>query len=589
MLLVQGILRAILSSYQRFGWINSVNAAATTAQWAGAVLLAWRGFGLAWVVGVTVVARMLATIVYGVVLSRILPRFHQPSTTGLATIFKLLRFGSWVTVSQLISPVLVYLDRMLIASFVSLGAVTLYTVPYEVMTRLRLIPSSMMSTLYPAFSERGVEGQQAHLQHLYERTVRYLLLVLLPAVTFLVLLGSDVLTIWMGAGFARQTVAVLEILALGALANGMAYVPYNMLQAVGRPDLTGKFHLLELPFYLALCFAFVPRWGIAGAALASTVRFALDAGLLFWAVRRYCNCSLKGLWTPSFRRTLALTLAAGGCAIHYPPDPELALDSPRRRSDRLVHLFRRGLGLDHRQAGKARPQRSGKNISQSTRFVTTISDMSSPLVSIITPTYNHEAFIAQCIESVLAQTYSNWEQIIIDDGSTDKTAEIVRQCDDPRIRYFHQENAGIEALAHTYNRALGMARGSLVAILEGDDFWPADKLSLMAPPFEDSSVVLAYGEMREADIDGNPAKRMSRTARRRTKLPPRILNNDPPPESAPYMLTVEGHSLIPASTAVLRRAALQGIGGFQYVPGLRYVDHPTFHPAFAARKVSLLQ
>ena len=308
-LLVQGILRAILSSYQRFGWINSVNAAATTAQWAGAVLLAWRGFGLAWVVSITVLARMIATIVYGLVLSRMLPRFHQASPAGLSTIFKLLRFGSWVTVSQLISPVLVYLDRMLIASFVSLGAVTLYTVPYEVMTRLRLIPSSMMSTLYPAFSERGLEGQQAHLQHLYERTVRYLLLVLLPAVTFLVLLGSDVLTLWMGSGFARQTVAVIEILALGALANGMAYVPYNILQAVGRPDLTGKFHLLELPFYVGLCFAFVPRWGIAGAALASSVRFALDAGLLFWAVRRYCHCSLKGLWTPSFRRTLALTLA----------------------------------------------------------------------------------------------------------------------------------------------------------------------------------------------------------------------------------------------------------------------------------------
>jgi O-antigen/teichoic acid export membrane protein len=310
-LLVQGILRAILSSYQRFGWINSVNAAATTAQWTGAVLLAWRGFGLAWVVGITVVARMLATVVYGLVLSRMLPRFHQHSSAGVGTIFQLLRFGSWVTVSQLISPVLVYLDRVLIASFVSLGAVTLYTVPYEVMTRLRLIPSSMMSTLYPAFSERGLEGQQAQLQHLYERTVRYLLLILLPGITFLVLLGSDVLTVWMGTGFARQTVAVLEILALGALANGMAYVPYNMLQAAGRPDLTGKFHLLELPFYLALCFVFVPRWGIAGAALASTVRFALDAALLFWAVRKYCHCSLKGLWTSSFRRTLAFTLVLG--------------------------------------------------------------------------------------------------------------------------------------------------------------------------------------------------------------------------------------------------------------------------------------
>jgi glycosyltransferase involved in cell wall biosynthesis len=202
--------------------------------------------------------------------------------------------------------------------------------------------------------------------------------------------------------------------------------------------------------------------------------------------------------------------------------------------------------------------------------------MSSPLVSIITPTYNHEAFIAQCIESVLAQTYANWEQIIIDDGSTDKTAEIVRRYDDPRIRYFHQENAGIEALAHTYNRALGMAHGSLVAILEGDDFWPIDKLSLMVPAFEDSAVVLAYGEMREADIDGKPAKRMSRTARRRTKLPARILLNNPPPTAAAYMLTADGHSLIPASTATIRRSALDTIGGFQYVPGRRSVDFPTF-------------
>jgi O-antigen/teichoic acid export membrane protein len=206
---------------------------------------------------------------------------------------------------------------MLIASFVSLGAVTLYTVPYEVMTRLRVIPSSMMGTLYPAFSERGLEGQQPHLQRLYERSVRYLLLVLLPGILFLVVLGPDALTLWMGHAFAVQTGAILQILAVGVLANGIAYVPYNMLQAVGRPDLTGKFHLLELPPYVTLCLLLIPRWGITGAALASTIRFVLDAALLFWAVRKYCHCSLRGFWLSSFRGIggLTLVLAAGFISI----------------------------------------------------------------------------------------------------------------------------------------------------------------------------------------------------------------------------------------------------------------------------------
>ena len=306
-LLVQGVFRGVLSSFQRFGWINVVNAVAVTTQWVLAAVLSWRGFGVALVVLVTVVVRVIATLAFGGVVWRSLPDFRLLKKDDLRIALKLLRFGSWVTVSQVISPVLVYFDRMLIASFVSLSAVTLYSVPFEAITRLRVIPSNMMSTLYPAFSERGLSGLEVQFQNLYERSIRYLSLLLLPGILFLLFFGSDVLSLWMGASFARQTTAVLEVLALGVLANGIAYVPYNMLQAAGRPDLTGKFHLLELPVYIAMCFALIPRWGIIGAALASTVRFVLDAGLLFWGVRKYCGCSLRAFWTNAFRRLIGLT------------------------------------------------------------------------------------------------------------------------------------------------------------------------------------------------------------------------------------------------------------------------------------------
>jgi O-antigen/teichoic acid export membrane protein len=295
-LLVQGVFRAVLSSFQRFGWINAVNAVTTTAQWGAAVLLAWKGHGVALVVFSTVVARILAGSVYGAVLFRLLPNLPLFGTHGLHGLPKLLRFGSWVTVSQLVSPLLVYLDRVLIASFVSLAAVTLYTVPYEAMTRLRVIPSSLASTLYPAFSERGMEGHEAKLQWLYAGSLRYLFILLLPGVLFLLVFGSDLLSLWMGGQFAQQTAAILQILAVGALANALAYVPYNALQALGRPDLTGKFHLLELPVYVLLCGVMIPRWGIRGAALASTVRFGLDALLLFWAAQHHCGCSFLNTW-----------------------------------------------------------------------------------------------------------------------------------------------------------------------------------------------------------------------------------------------------------------------------------------------------
>jgi len=199
----------------------------------------------------------------------------------------------------------------------------------------------------------------------------------------------------------------------------------------------------------------------------------------------------------------------------------------------------------------------------------------SPQISIITPTYNHEKFIGACIESAIQQTYENWEQIIIDDGSTDQTAEVIRTYVDPRIRYVHQENRGIEALPHTYNRALSMCTGELVAILEGDDAWPKEKLSSLVTAFDDENVVLAYGAVADMASDGPWKGRLGRSVRKRMRLPKEILLNDPPGSATRYMLRADGVDLAPPSTVVIRRTALNSIGGFQYVPNLCVTDFPT--------------
>jgi len=198
------------------------------------------------------------------------------------------------------------------------------------------------------------------------------------------------------------------------------------------------------------------------------------------------------------------------------------------------------------------------------------------LVSVITPAHNSEKFVKACIDSVVEQTYENWEQIIIDDGSTDRTAEIIQSYSDPRIKYFYQENRGVEALAHTYNRALREAKGELIAILEDDDLWPSGKLAALVPAFQDVGTILAYGIPREMNAEGRLSRRFPKQIRDRLKLPHSILFNDPVGSATAFMLRADGKELVSPPTAVIRRSALERINGFQYVPNLCTTDFPTF-------------
>jgi len=198
---------------------------------------------------------------------------------------------------------------------------------------------------------------------------------------------------------------------------------------------------------------------------------------------------------------------------------------------------------------------------------------SLPLVSIITPTFNQGKFLTQCISSVLAQTYTNWEQIIVDDGSTDETEAIARSYTDPRIRYQRQEHVGILKLAETYNRGLRASRGELISILEGDDLWTADKLETLVPKFVDPDVVLSYGRTGILLGDRLTSKLIPSPSLER-KLGTAVLFNVPPGTGTVSMLltTIVG----PFQCAVLiRRSALEAIGGFQYAKGMGAVDYPT--------------
>ena len=121
------------------------------------------------------------------------------------------------------------------------------------------------------------------------------------------------------------------------------------------------------------------------------------------------------------------------------------------------------------------------------------------LVSIVMPSWNTGAFIAESIRSVLAQTYSNWELIVVDDGSTDNTDEVVASFSDPRIKYFkNPRNVGA---ALTRNRALREARGEWMAFLDSDDLWAPEKLERQLAFMKDGGHVFSYHEYCKSSAD----------------------------------------------------------------------------------------
>ena len=122
------------------------------------------------------------------------------------------------------------------------------------------------------------------------------------------------------------------------------------------------------------------------------------------------------------------------------------------------------------------------------------------LVSIITPSYNTARFIAETINSVLAQTYTNWEMIIVDDCSKDDTDAVVSSFADSRIRYLKNEKNSGAAVSR--NRALREAKGKWVAFLDSDDLWEPTKLEKQIAFMEHNDCHFSYTNYREIDDDG---------------------------------------------------------------------------------------
>lgn len=314
LVMVSSSFRGSIEAAQRFDLVNAVAIPSSTLTFLLPVVGLYLGFSLPGIVALIVLARFVTLIAFIAINFRIVPQMRKFSGTP-ALFSKLFAFGGWITITNIVGPVLVYLDRFLIGSLLTMAAVAYYSAPYEMVTRISIITASLTLTLFPAFSALEGAKDRQRVGTFFARSIKYVLITSGPIVVLVVVYSKEILQIWLGGDFAAESTVVIQILALGVLINSLAITPFALLQGTGRPDLPAKFHVIELPIYCVMAWVLVNEFGIAGAAGAWTLRVVLDSFLLFAATFKVYRLS-PGILTVNGTKPAVVGLLIFGCVAY---------------------------------------------------------------------------------------------------------------------------------------------------------------------------------------------------------------------------------------------------------------------------------
>ena len=196
----------------------------------------------------------------------------------------LFSFGAWITISGIVSPLMVYMDRFLIGATVSAASVAYYATPQDVATKLLFLPIAINAALLPVISKQLAIpiNERADVEGLLIKSVWMGLICIAPFCAAMLMFPSELLTLWLGKDFAVQGSLVTQLFGIGVLTNAIGIVLISFLYASGQPSRVAKLHLVELPLYLIALYFALKEFGFVGAASVWILRVILDTAFLWY-------------------------------------------------------------------------------------------------------------------------------------------------------------------------------------------------------------------------------------------------------------------------------------------------------------------
>lgn len=297
-----------LEAYQHFKILNLLRIPLSSFTFLGPLLVLPFTKDLVVVVMVLVLGRLMEWVCYFTLCMKRMPQLRKPRWIKMNTVAHLLRFGGWMTVSNLILPLMYHIDRFLIGRFIAVFNVAYYITASEVIIKMMTLSRALVTVLFPSFSAH-IHVHPAETRALYLQSMKALLSVMFVMVVMIMALAETGLDLWLGADYAAHSTAVMQWLAVGILFSSLSYIPYSFIQGAGKPAVTALIHVVELIIYIGLSIMLIHKNGIAGAAQAWCIRAVGDTLIMTAAANRIVKTSwirLIGFW---LMLLLALILA----------------------------------------------------------------------------------------------------------------------------------------------------------------------------------------------------------------------------------------------------------------------------------------
>ncbi len=277
--IISSSLRGCLEAYHAFKRITKVQVVIGSSTYLGLIVITYYFNSIAYLILWLTLQKILLNLYFYYQCYKNFNLTYRFSSFKKEYASYLFSFGGWITVSSIIAPIIETADRLIIGAQKSMTNLAYYSVPIDLIKRLGILPSSISLVLFPIFS-REVDEENKKKLLLYNTSFNAILFASTLIVFLLISLSKEIISIWINPEFSENAFWVLQIIAVGGLFNFLARIPLSIIQGSGRPDISAKFHLIELPIYIIILFVLTKLYGINGAASATAFRMILDFTLL---------------------------------------------------------------------------------------------------------------------------------------------------------------------------------------------------------------------------------------------------------------------------------------------------------------------